>query len=38
MLTGRDDASVSFPINGIVALETHDDGDTWVELWRLPEA
>lgn len=38
LLTGRDDASMSFPINGIVALETHDDGETWAELWRLPGA
>ncbi len=38
LLTGHDDASTGFPINGIVALETHDDGETWVELWRLPPA
>lgn len=38
LLTGRDDASVTFPINGLVALETSDDGETWVERWRLPEA
>lgn len=36
LLTGRDDGSMSFPLNGLVALETHDDGETWVECWRLP--
>jgi len=36
LLTGRDDSSLGFPINGIVALETHDDGATWAEVWRLP--
>lgn len=36
LLTGRDDGPVVFPLNGIVALETHDDGETWVECWRLP--
>ena len=25
----------SFPLHGIVALETDDDGETWKELWRL---
>jgi phosphohistidine phosphatase len=25
----------AFPPHGIVALETRDDGQTWVELWRL---
>ena len=25
-----------FPLHGVVALETTDDGDTWRELWRLP--
>ena len=25
----------SFPLHGIVALETDDDGETWTELWRL---
>ena len=25
----------SFPLHGIVALETADEGETWKELWRL---
>jgi phosphohistidine phosphatase len=37
MLTGRDDGSVGFPVNGIVALETRDGGETWVETWRAPD-
>ena len=24
-----------FPLNGVVALETEDRGETWKELWRL---
>ena len=28
------DAAV-FPLHGIVALETADEGETWRELWRL---
>jgi hypothetical protein len=24
-----------FPQNGVVALETDDEGDKWRELWRL---
>ena len=35
MLTGvRDDGTVSFPLNGCVALEAAD-GDQWKEIWRL---
>lgn len=30
-----DDEDVSFPPHGIVALETRDDGETWVERWRI---
>jgi phosphohistidine phosphatase len=25
----------SFPLHGVVALETGDDGETWRELWRI---
>jgi len=35
LLTGRDDASLIFPPNGLVALESSDEGETWVERWRL---
>jgi phosphohistidine phosphatase len=24
-----------FPAHGVVALATHDEGDTWTEAWRL---
>ena len=34
LVTGGE-AGVSFPENGIVALETVDDGATWTERWRL---
>ena len=27
-------AGASFPQHGVVALETHDGGETWDELWR----
>ena len=27
----------SFPLHGVVALETEDSGETWTELWRLAE-
>ena len=29
--------AASFPQHGVVALETHDDGDTWQVLWRIGE-
>ncbi|MFN7980428.1 MAG: histidine phosphatase family protein [Vicinamibacterales bacterium] len=25
----------AFPLHGVVALETTDDGETWTEVWRL---
>jgi phosphohistidine phosphatase len=30
-----DAGAAVFPLHGIVALETSDDGETWRELWRL---
>jgi phosphohistidine phosphatase len=27
--------SPGFPLHGLVALETLDDGETWIEHWRL---
>lgn len=33
LISGRDDGSLEFPLNGIVALEA--EGDRWVERWRL---
>src|SRR4051812_17135981 len=35
LLTTGGEAGVDFPINGIVALVTDDEGDTYRELWRL---
>lgn len=35
LLTGADEAPVSFPLHGVVALETTDDGETWQEQWRI---
>ena len=32
LLTGRPQ---DFPLHGVVALETGDDGETWKESWRL---
>jgi phosphohistidine phosphatase len=37
LLTGRDDASVAFPLHGVVALRSDDQGETWIEEWRLAE-
>ncbi len=35
LLTGREDAPVPFPIHGVVALQTDNEGETWTEQWRL---
>ena len=35
MIRGSEDAPVPFPLHGVVALETVDEGETWVERWRL---
>jgi phosphohistidine phosphatase len=35
LMTTGGEAGVDFPINGIVALVTDDDGGTWRELWRI---
>ena len=34
LVTGGE-AGVDFPVNGIVALVTDDEGETWRELWRI---
>ena len=34
LVTGGE-AGVDFPLNGVVALVTQDEGETWRELWRL---
>jgi phosphohistidine phosphatase len=35
LMTTGGEAGVDFPINGIVALVTEDQGETWRELWRI---
>jgi phosphohistidine phosphatase len=35
LLVGAEDGSVSFPLHGLVALETVDGGTTWTEVWRI---
>jgi phosphohistidine phosphatase len=35
LLTSGGEAGVDFPINGIVALVTDDEGETFRELWRI---
>ncbi len=30
-----DEAAARFPLHGVVALETCDEGERWSELWRL---
>ncbi len=37
LLTGRDDQTATFPQHGIVALQSEDAGQSWVESWRLTE-
>ena len=34
LVTGGE-AVVDFPVNGIVALVTDDEGETWREMWRI---
>jgi phosphohistidine phosphatase len=38
LLTGDDSGSASFPLHGVVALETQDEGETWKELWTIDVA
>jgi phosphohistidine phosphatase len=35
LLKGSEQPPVRFPQHGAVALESRDEGETWVELWRL---
>ena len=34
LVTGHDSGLV-FPLHGVVALESTDEGETWKELWRV---
>lgn len=34
-LTNASDAAARFPLHGVVALHTDDEGQTWIEDWRL---
>lgn len=36
LLLGRlEDAPYDFPLHGVIALESDDEGETWKELWRI---
>jgi phosphohistidine phosphatase len=35
LLVSGGDAGADFPVNGMVALVTDDEGETWRELWRI---
>jgi phosphohistidine phosphatase len=35
LLVSGGEAGTDFPPHGVVALETHDDGETWHEVWRI---
>ena len=35
LLGGEHGGAVSFPLHGVVAVETSDEGATWIEEWRL---
>ena len=35
LLVRGDGGGFDFPINGIVALVSEDEGETWKELWRI---
>jgi phosphohistidine phosphatase len=35
LLVSGDDAGPLFPLHGVVALATDDEGDTWRESWRV---
>jgi phosphohistidine phosphatase len=35
LLTTGGEAGGDFPINGVVALVTDDEGESWRELWRI---
>ena len=38
LLLPGEDAPGAFPLHGVVALSTHDDGEQWSEQWRLTNA
>jgi phosphohistidine phosphatase len=35
LLGDRGETAAPFPLHGVVALVTHDEGATWSELWRV---
>ena len=35
LLTAGGEIGADFPINGVVALVTDDEGETWREIWRV---
>lgn len=38
LLLNAPESGVTFPQNGIVVLETKDEGDNWKELWRAEKS
>jgi len=38
LLTNRDDSSFAFPVHGAMALRSDDQGESWVEEWRLVDS
>ena len=38
LLTAPDDGAMVFPPHGVVALRSDDQGESWVESWRLTGA
>ena len=38
LLSEGDDASSVFPLHGVVALRSDDQGETWIEEWRLADS
>lgn len=35
LMGGNGDVPADFPLHGVVALHTVDDGDSWREVWRI---
>ena len=35
LLLANEGAAADFPLHGVVALSTEDDGETWQERWRI---
>jgi phosphohistidine phosphatase len=38
LVGARDDAPFDFPLHGVVAFRSDDQGETWTEAWRLADS